>query len=262
MDNLSYLQPFVFIICFTVFFLWEGCKPFFHWRYKRYQHTIKNLSLGLINIIIISSIYSVTVIAATQIEYTQQWGLLNLLTSYSPYWFVFILGIFLLDGWMYIWHRLNHKIKFLWRFHQVHHCDPNMGVSTAVRFHTGEIILSTIAISTLVIVLGLSLPIIIVYGFFRVAVTFFHHANISIGSTDPWLRLVIVTPDMHKVHHSKKQYETDSNYGTVFSFWDRLAGSHKKTNSKKITIGLDGFSRKNTISLKQLLLLPFFNKKP
>ncbi len=256
-----YLQPLIFITCFSVLFLWEAATPFFTWHYKRYQHAANNLTLGLMNILVVSSIYSITIIAATHFTQTHSLGLLQYLSSLLPYEFIFILGIFFIDGWMYIWHRLNHKIKFLWRFHQVHHCDANMDVSTAVRFHLGEILLSNIAISLLIILLGLSLPIIIIYGFLRVAVTFFHHANISVGSADNWLRLLIVTPDMHKVHHSIIQTETDSNYGTVFSFWDRLGGSHKKANSKNITIGLDGFSKNNELSLQQLLWLPFKRDK-
>jgi sterol desaturase/sphingolipid hydroxylase (fatty acid hydroxylase superfamily) len=134
----------------------------------------------------------------------------------------------LLDCWMYFWHWANHVIPFLWRFHRTHHSDWHMNVTTATRFHLGEHVISTALKLGLIPLLGLEVWHLLVYDTLVIAVTQFHHADISMGRWDHWLRLVVVTPDMHKVHHSDRYRETNSNYSTVLSIWDRLFGSFRK----------------------------------
>src|SRR5262249_24161181 len=161
--------------------------------------------------------------AVTDWTEQNQLGLLNALDLRVP--LGFILAFVLLDGWMYVWHRANHTIPLLWRFHRMHHSDRHMDVTTATRFHLGEHIGASVMRLGLIPLLGFDVWHLIVYDTAVIAITQFHHADISLGKWDDCLRPFIVTPYMHKVHHSDQRPETNSNYSTVFSFWDRLAGS-------------------------------------
>lgn len=170
----------------------------------------------------------------------QSLGLLHALDLGGP--FRLVLAIVLLDGWMYLWHRANHTITWLWRFHRMHHSDTQMDVTTATRFHLGEHIGASLLRTGLIPVLGFEVSELIVYDTLLIGVTMLHHANISLGRYDRWLRWVFVTPDMHKVHHSSWPSETDSNYSTVFSVWDRVARTFRmRAEPKTLQFGLPDF---------------------
>ena len=153
-----------------------------------------------------------------------------------------VVALVLLDGWMYLWHRANHAIPILWRFHRMHHSDTRMDVTTATRFHLGEHVGASVLRLGMIPLLGFELWNLVAYDALVIAVTQFHHADISIGRADRWLRLFIVTPFMHKVHHSDWRPETDSNYSTILSVWDRLAGSFKhRSDPRTLVFGLPEF---------------------
>ena len=150
-------------------------------------------------------------------------------------------SLLVLDALLYGWHRLNHTVPGLWRFHRVHHADPQMDATTGVRFHPGEYVLAAGVGILQLWVVGADLQIYILYdGLVTFAVPF-HHANFSLGhKVDRALQAVIVTPEFHGIHHSQRPEETHSNYGTVFTFWDRLFGSYRaRTPAAEIDIGLD-----------------------
>ncbi len=151
-----------------------------------------------------------------------------------------MIGLVLVDLWMYAWHRINHSVPLLWRFHAVHHSDRERDATSAVRFHTGEIILSGVARLLVLTVLGVSMSILLVYELVLLPVILFHHGNLRIGSAvDGVLRRIIVTPWMHWVHHSMLREETNSNYGSVLSVWDRLFGSFRlRAKPSEIELGL------------------------
>jgi sterol desaturase/sphingolipid hydroxylase (fatty acid hydroxylase superfamily) len=183
-------------------------------------------------------------------------GLLNWLTL--PAW-ARLAGAFLLfDAWMYWWHRLNHRVPFLWRFHRTHHSDPKMDVTTANRFHIGEIALSSLLRVPVIALLGLQLWELALYELAMFTVVQLHHANIAFPSwLDRALRVIIVTPFMHKVHHSRWQPETDSNYSSLFSFWDRLFRSFRlRDDPRTLRFGLDEFNRPEAHTLRGLLATP------
>jgi sterol desaturase/sphingolipid hydroxylase (fatty acid hydroxylase superfamily) len=162
---------------------------------------------------------------------------------------------------MYVWHRANHVIPFLWRFHRMHHSDNRMDVTTAARFHLGEHIGSNVLRLGLIPVLGFQIWHIVVYEMLVICNTQFHHANISLGKFDRWLRLAIVTPNMHKVHHSRWRPETDSNYSTLFSFWDRLASTFRmRPNLEELDYGLDEFDESQWQSVWGMLKTPFVSR--
>ena len=149
-------------------------------------------------------------------------------------------GLLLFDGWMYLWHRANHEVGFLWRFHRLHHSDRAMDVTTTFRFHPGEIGLSTLARLAVMPLLGLTIDHLVLYEIVMFPVILLHHSNVGIAErADRWLRWLIVTPAAHRVHHSRIRVETDSNYGSVLTLWDRLAGTFRlRTDGTPVSFGL------------------------
>lgn len=175
-----------------------------------------------------------------------------------------IVGFIALDATLWIWHLLNHKVPFLWRFHQVHHSDLNMDASTALRFHFGELALSGLFRTAQVLILGVSPALVI---FFEVSVTasaMFHHSNFRIPlAFERYLVWFIVTPRMHGVHHSVVQNETDSNYSAIFPIWDKLAGTLKlNIPQAEVHIGVPYLDNFQETQFPAILWLPFRKLKP
>jgi sterol desaturase/sphingolipid hydroxylase (fatty acid hydroxylase superfamily) len=164
-----------------------------------------------------------------------------------------------MDFWTYWWHVMNHKIPFFWRFHQVHHSDREMDVTTASRFHIGEFFFSSVLRTGIILLTGVTLWEILLYEVFLNIVIQFHHANIGLPNwLDKLLRIFIVTPAMHKVHHSDYQQETDSNFTSLFSWWDRVFGTfHLRKNPKEIQFGLKSVESKKSRKIGEIIKLPF-----
>ena len=186
-----------------------------------------------------------------------QFGL-NYLYS-SPLWAKSIIAFLLLDVGNYAWHILNHKIPFLWRFHLVHHTDLNMDITTAFRFHFGELIGSVFFRGTVILLSGASPILLLVYEIIFEAATQFHHSNWKLPLlSERLLNRLIVTPRMHGIHHSVVKQETDSNYAVIFSFWDRLfrTGSFNHFNNEVI-VGVPSYHNPDELTIGFLLKLPF-----
>jgi sterol desaturase/sphingolipid hydroxylase (fatty acid hydroxylase superfamily) len=160
---------------------------------------------------------------------------------------------------MYAWHRANHEVPLLWRFHRVHHTDPAMDSTTALRFHPGEILISTLLNCLVLVALGMSLAAFALYKTVMIAVVMFHHSNLRVPERlDRWLRWVIVPPSMHRVHHSHLRAETDSNYGSIFSFWDRLFRSYRTRRTyDDIRFGIGVYDGVDWQRPLRLFMLPF-----
>src|SRR5262249_48606725 len=151
----------------------------------------------------------------------RSFGLLHLLSL--PSWVELFVTFLLLDLSFYYWHLLNHRIPFLWRFHNVHHIDPELDVSTGFRFHFGEVLFSTLFRVAQVLLIGPSLAAFTLYEVIFQANTLFHHSNLRLPiGLERCLNLFLVTPRMHGIHHSQVRAETNSNYGVVFCWWDRI----------------------------------------
>jgi sterol desaturase/sphingolipid hydroxylase (fatty acid hydroxylase superfamily) len=235
---------------------WESIHPFFHWRDRRLRHAARNLALTAFNTIILSLVFGAVTVYVADWTTRNSFGLSNLIGLTGP--LKFVVALLLLDLWMYLWHRANHMIPVLWRFHRMHHSDNRMDVTTATRFHLGEHVFASILRLGLIPLLGFGVWHIVIYDMTVVAVTQFHHANISLGRCDWWIRMFIVTPDMHKVHHSRWKPETDSNYSVVLSVWDRLARSFRiRNNPTEINYGLDNFDEDQWQTFWGLLKTPF-----
>ncbi|WP_417612210.1 sterol desaturase family protein [Owenweeksia hongkongensis] len=188
-------------------------------------------------------------------------GLLNWLEF--PAWVAWPSGLLALDYAMYHWHRINHLVPFLWRFHNVHHADMEMDISTAIRFHFGEQLFSIPYRLIVISLFGVSPMMVLVYELVFEAATLFHHSNIRLPKkVEGLLVKLIVTPRMHGIHHSVVKNETDSNYSTVLNVWDRIHSTRRlNIPQKKITIGVPAYRSKNDNKFWRLLILPFTKQR-
>ena len=188
---------------------------------------------------------------------TQGFGVLNWLAF--PGWVQFAAGFLLMDLTFYYWHRFNHTVHFLWRFHSVHHIDPDLDVTTSMRFHFGEVLLSTFFRAGQVAVLGIAPVTYIVYETCFTLATLFHHGNIQIPVTvERGINRILVTPRMHGIHHSVVRSELNSNYSVIFRWWDALNRSLVlNVPQSAINIGVGRFTGEGDNGILQLVALPF-----
>ncbi|MEO5739106.1 MAG: sterol desaturase family protein [Vicinamibacterales bacterium] len=175
----------------------------------------------------------------------------------------FMLSFLLMDLTFYWWHVANHRIAFLWRFHNVHHIDPDLDVSTAFRFHFGEVALSTAFRVVQVGAIGLSAPAFAIYELVFQANTLFHHSNVRLPiAIERVLNLMLVTPRMHGIHHSEVRDETNSNYSVVFSWWDRLHRSAcLNIPQSAIRVGVPAYANPQDHTFGNTLTLPFRHQR-
>ncbi|HET8729291.1 MAG TPA: sterol desaturase family protein, partial [Alphaproteobacteria bacterium] len=176
-------------------------------------------------------------------------------------WPGLVLDILLLDFWIYWWHRANHEVPFLWRFHEVHHLDRFLDSTSAIRFHFGEVLISAFVRAAVIVLFGIPLGSVLVFEALVLIGALFHHSNLRLPPTvENALSRVVVTPSIHWVHHHRVRRDTDSNYGTLFSFWDPLFRSRSRTaRSPGMPIGVE---RRDERPLGHLLLRPFLRAAP
>ncbi len=174
-----------------------------------------------------------------------------------------MIGFLALDWAVYVWHFLTHRVPFLWRFHLVHHTDLDLDITTAFRFHFGELLLSVLFRGASVIFIGASPLLVVVYEIVFEACNNFHHSNWKIPlPAERVLNAVIVTPRMHGIHHSNNPDERDSNWGTVFSFWDRLHRTFSRLGAaQRIKIGEALYQNPDELTAGKLLRMPFKKQK-
>jgi sterol desaturase/sphingolipid hydroxylase (fatty acid hydroxylase superfamily) len=247
MEFKAYILPF-FMIMFLVY---ETASPFYIFGVSRLRHSFVNISAGLLSFALHGVVFFGLSSAALSIDK----GLVNLL----PEGLRLIAALLIFDLWMYVWHRMNHEIAFFWRFHKAHHSDTAMDVTTAVRFHPIELVLSGLVRLPIYMLIGVNPYIIAVYESFMGFVVLFHHSNARIPEwLDDLLSLIIPTPRMHRIHHSDYYKETNSNYGTIFSIWDRLFGTFgKRRDVENIRIGLKDYRSEKDQGLLGFLTTPF-----
>lgn len=243
------------LIALILVFLLEGLIPFYADRGDRYTHGLRNLSLALVAGMV-GALMTPLLVWSVQLATRHDVGLCNMLAIYPAA--CGLLTFVLFDLWIYAWHRMNHQAPFLWRFHRVHHTDPTLDSTTALRFHPIEVLISTALNCVLMVALGMNLEVFALYKSVMVVVILFHHSNLRIPPRlDRRLRWVIVPPSLHRVHHSDLRGETDSNYGTIFSFWDRLFGSYRTRRTyHNIRFGIGQYDSPDWQRPLRLLALP------
>jgi len=176
-----------------------------------------------------------------------------------PYAAEFVAGFLLMDLTFYYWHRANHVFPFFWRFHNVHHVDQDLDVSTSFRFHFGEVLYSLGFRTLQVYLIGISLFTYLVYELIFQCATMFHHSNVRLPITfERWLNKIIVTPRMHGIHHSIVKDETNSNYSVIFRWWDLIHGTLRlNVKQSDVVIGVPAYLDPDDNKLLNLLILPF-----
>lgn len=240
------------------FWLIESALPFIRFEYKKWQHAGINIFFTLTTIIVNFCLAFILLIAADW-SVQNDFGLLNWLPKMNVWLFV-IVRLLLLDliG-AYLAHLVEHKVKFLWRFHLIHHTDTWIDTTSANRHHPGESVIRFIFTTAGVLIVGSPMWMVFLYQTLSVVATQFNHANIVLPKRlDVFLSYFIVSPDMHKVHHHYVLPYTDSNYGNIFSVWDRLFGTFKTLDRDKIIYGVDTHMKPEEHNkLSNLLAIPF-----
>lgn len=267
LDSLQEIQVIALAGVLILLFIWESLHPFYAYftgSFKeRGKHVFRNLVIGVINGLLVSVVFVGLWLSASVWAETNRFGIMHWLQDATglPLWAHAAGAILLLDFWTYAWHRMNHEIPFFWRFHSVHHSDNKMDVTTASRFHLGEIFFSSIFRIPLIALFGVYLWELVLYEIVMFAVVQFHHANVGLPEKyDRILRTIIVTPNMHRVHHSRWQPETDSNYSSLFSFWDRLARTFRlNPKPETIKLGLEQFDSEEDQTVKGMFKTPVKN---
>ncbi|KMP12292.1 sterol desaturase [Candidatus Nitromaritima sp. SCGC AAA799-A02] len=220
-----------------------------------------NLGLTGLNILLVKLVFGAAAVGSAELARTKGWGLFNSLDW--PIAVEFFLAVVVLDFMIYLQHVIIHKVHLFWRFHVVHHSDLDLDVSSGLRFHPVEILASMLYKIGIVYALGPAPLAVLVFEAVLNGMAQFSHSNITLpAKLDSILRWVIVTPDMHRIHHSVEVKETNSNYGFNLSIWDRLLGTYTRDALKpqpEIDIGIDTFRHPEEVTFQNLLLMPFRN---
>jgi len=257
MKGHDYLPTLVTACGLTLLLTLESWLPAAGNRRRRLRHAARNMTLWLLNALALALLAAPAIANVARWAEESRFGLLNLLSLPPP--IATVTAILLFDGWLYLLHRANHKVGFLWRFHRVHHSDPEMDAMTALRFHTGEVLISSALRLAVIPLLGIALWQLLVYESLMMPVIMFHHSNVSFPEkVDRWLRALIASPAIHRVHHSRARVETDSNYSIIFSFWDRIGGTFRLRNhGRPVDFGLAEYDGEEWQRVRGLLTTPF-----
>lgn len=242
----------------SFFWIIEGFIPLFKFNYKKWKHAIPNLFFNL-TLLLVNLPLAFMLLKTADWVVVSDFGIMNWLPE-IPLWLYVILGLILMDLFgAYLPHLIEHKIKPLWMVHLVHHTEHKVDTTTANRHHPIESIIRFFFTLLGVFIVGIPIGMVMLYQSLSVVATQFNHANIKLPKkVDVVLSYVIVSPDMHKVHHHFRLPYTDSNYGNIFSVWDRLFGTYMELDTDKIVYGVDVFpDEKKNSNIIELLKQPF-----
>ena len=252
------IRLFFFLAIFGAVAYWEHRSPRRSLTTPKKARWISNLSFMMGNPVLVRIVLPILAIDAALIAQQRAWGLLNIFDW--PFWVEFVFGMALLDLVIYLQHVMFHAVPLLWRLHMMHHTDLDYDLTTGLRFHPIEMILSMILKMTVIVALGPPVVAVLAFEVLLNGMAMFNHGNIKIpNAVDQWLRRLVVTPDMHRVHHSVIIRETNSNFGFNLSWWDRLFGTYRHQPQKghtAMTIGLSQFRDEKRLTLPWLLILP------
>lgn len=261
LNNEPLIRLAVFVLILLLMIGWEYFHPRRKLQYSRRKRWPHNLFIILVDSLVIRLLLPVAAVSAAMMAAQWDVGIFNLLVL--PHWLTIASCIILLDAAIYFQHRIFHLLPWLWRLHRMHHTDPDFDVTTALRFHPLEILLSMLIKIAVVVVLGAPALAVLLFEILLNATAMFNHGNVRLPvGVDRYLRLLIVTPDMHRVHHSVRPVETNSNFGFNLSCWDRLFGSYRAqpaAGHARMQIGLESFRHPRELKWYRLLSQPFRN---
>ena len=255
-------EPVIRLSCFLgvllLMVLWEILTPRRPQVVGRGLRWPNNLGLVVLDTLVVRLLFPFAAVGMAFLAERHAWGLFNLVPL--PAWITIPTAVLLLDLIIYGQHVMFHAVPVLWRLHRMHHADLEFDVTTGLRFHPAEIVLSMLIKLAVVAALGVPPLAVLVFEVVLNATSMFNHGNIRIPSRlDRWLRFVIVTPDMHRVHHSIDRRETDSNFGFNVPWWDRLFGTYRAQPAlghAGMTLGIDRFRAPRELWLDRMLVQP------
>ena len=261
MQGEAFIRLAAFLAVFVAVAAWEFAAPRRKALYTRRARWPHNLGLLFVDALVLRLVAPGAVIGVALAAEQRGWGFLNAVAL--PWWLAFAIGVVLLDLVIYFQHVMFHAVPTLWRLHRVHHADQDFDVTTGTRFHPIEILLSTVIKCAAVAAIGAPAVAVLVFEVLLNASAMFNHANASLPAwAERWLRWLLVTPDMHRVHHSVLYDESSSNFGFNLPWWDRLFGTYRAQPSlghDAMTIGVDAFRSPEDLRLDQLLIQPLQN---
>jgi len=249
----------VFFGIFAMMAVWELLAPRRALQQRKSVRWTNNLALTVLNGVLVRAILPVAAIGVAGFAGERGMGVFNLV--HVPYPWAIVLSVLALDLAIYLQHLLFHAVPLLWRLHRVHHADLDFDVTTGARFHPAEIVLSMLIKFSVILVLGPPALAVLLFEILLNATSMFNHGNVRLPARmDPVLRLLVVTPDMHRVHHSVNPRETNSNFGFNVPWWDRLFGTYRAqphAGHVAMTIGVEQFRVPRELWLDRMLLQPF-----
>ncbi len=242
----------------TLFMLIESGLPYYRDKYSKTRHLGVNLFFTFTTVLV-NFLMAFILLRASDRAVASHFGVLQWLPG-MPLWLYIMTGLLLLDlVGAYLAHWMEHRVKWMWKFHLVHHTDPNVDATTANRHHPGESVIRFVFTTVATLLAGAPVYLVMLYQSASVVLSQFNHANIRLPMwLDRVLGFVFVTPGMHRVHHHHVLPYTDTNYGNIFSFWDRLLGTYSTLENNKICFGIDtheAYEEKNNIFF--MLKIPF-----
>jgi sterol desaturase/sphingolipid hydroxylase (fatty acid hydroxylase superfamily) len=246
----------------VIMFLWELIAPRRPLTTSKIARWFSNLGLVLIDSIVVRVVFPTALVGVALLAQQRGWGLFNQFELSTLLKIVF--SVLILDLAIYLQHVMFHSAPLLWRLHMVHHSDMDIDVTTGVRFHPIEILLSMGIKMVVVVLTGAPPASVLIFEIILNGTSMFNHGNVRYPQPiDSFLRLIVVTPEMHRVHHSTIRWETNSNLGFSFPWWDRLFGTYRPQPAKghlEMTIGLDQYKEPQKLTLLWLIALPFIGK--
>lgn len=255
------------LACFFGVFLvmasWEVLAPRRVLKLSKLMRWANNLGLVAFNSFLLRLLFPAAAVGVAALAADNDWGLMNYYDV--PFVIAVVLSVIAMDCVIYLQHVMVHAVPLLWRLHRVHHADPDFDVTTGARFHPIEIILSMLIKFATIVLLGAPVLAVIVFEIVLNAMAMFNHSNIRLpGVIDKALRFLVVTPDMHRVHHSVEDDEANSNFGFNLSWWDRLFGTYRdqpRAGHEAMHIGIHHYDDPKLVSwLSGMLKLPFIGK--
>ncbi|MGR3660085.1 MAG: sterol desaturase family protein [Paracoccaceae bacterium] len=258
LSNESIIRLSIFFGVLVIMAIWEFAAPRRRVEIPRILRWTNNLALIAIDTILVRLTFPVVAVGLALYAETNGWGLLNNINI--PYWLAVLVAVLILDLVIYLQHVMFHAVPALWRLHRLHHADLEYDVTTGLRFHPVEILLSMALKLAVVAALGPPAVAVLVFELLLNATALFNHSNVRIPlGVDRILRLFVVTPDMHRVHHSIIPSETNSNFGFNIPWWDRLLGTYCAQPSKGhegMTIGIEQFRNTRELWIDKMLTQP------
>jgi sterol desaturase/sphingolipid hydroxylase (fatty acid hydroxylase superfamily) len=259
-------EPTIRLACFlgglAAMAVWETIAPRRRRIAPRTLRWLSNIAIVILGTVLVRLIFPVLAVGLALLAEARGWGFLNAFEI--PLWLALIASVLVLDLAIYLQHVTFHAVPILWRLHMVHHADRDFDVTTGVRFHPLEIVVSMVIKLAVIAALGPPAVAVVVFEVVLSATSLFNHGNVRMpAGLDRVLRRVVVTPEMHRVHHSVRAHETNSNFGFNLPWWDRLFGTYRaqpEQGHQDMTVGLDQFQSRGPENLWWMLALPFLGE--